>query len=100
MLSGASTRSWWPVPTPAHLAHFIEAQSAWDRARAEAIAAQHARALCRPVVAIMGAGHLEVGEGAPHQPDALGLPGAVVLRPTHDPCVRHKAGFVHADYVD
>jgi uncharacterized iron-regulated protein len=89
-----------PAMAPERLQHFIEAQGVWDRAMAEAIAAQHARAPSRPVVAIMGAGHLEDREGVPHQLDALGLQGAVVLLPTHGACSRHDAHFADAEYVD
>jgi uncharacterized iron-regulated protein len=89
-----------PAMTPDRLRHFIEAQTVWDRAMAEAIAAQHARAPLRPVVAIMGAGHLEDREGVPHQLDALGLRGAVVLLPTHGACVTHDQGFADAVYAD
>ena len=70
--------------TPERLDHFIDAQQTWDRAMAEAIATQRARAPSRPVVAIMGQGHLENRDGVPRQLDALGLPGALVLIPAHD----------------
>ena len=89
-----------PAMPAERLQHFIEAQSVWDRAMAEAIGGQHARAPSRPVVAIMGAGHLEDREGVPHQLDALGLPGAVVLLPSHGDCTKHKAGFADAVYVN
>jgi uncharacterized iron-regulated protein len=89
-----------PAMTPDRLERFIEAQSVWDRAMAEAIAAQHARAPDRPVVAIMGAGHLEDRQGVPHQLDALGLPDAVVLLPTHGACSKQDAGFATAEFVD
>ena len=61
-----------PAMTPDTLARFVDAQLLWDRAMAEAIASQRARAPDRPVVALMGAGHLEDREGVPHQLEALG----------------------------
>ena len=62
-----------PPMTPARLDHFIDAQLLWDRAMAEAIAAELGRNPQRPVVAIMGAGHLEGGQGVPRQLTALGV---------------------------
>lgn len=52
---------------------FIRAQLFWDRAMAEVIAAACA-APGRPlVVGIMGRGHIEYGDGVPHQLAALGV---------------------------
>ncbi len=62
------------------LQRFVEAQSVWDRAMAERIAATH-RDTGRTVVAILGMGHVEGGDGVPHQLAALGLQGAVTLLP-------------------
>ncbi len=63
-----------PVP---QRAHFIEAQLLWDRAMAEAIAAQHGRR----VVALMGEGHIDGLQGEPHQLRALGVSRVVALLP-------------------
>jgi uncharacterized iron-regulated protein len=60
---------------PEKLDHFIDAQLLWDRAMAEAIAAQHGRR----VVALMGGGHLENLQGVPRQLAALGVAGVVAL---------------------
>jgi len=52
---------------------FVEAQTVWDRAMAQAIAGylqQHSGAL---VVSIMGAGHVRNGYGVPHQLKDLGV---------------------------
>jgi uncharacterized iron-regulated protein len=68
-----------PPMTPARLDHFIDAQLVWDRAMAQAIAEARARMPQRPIVAIMGAGHLEGGEGVPRQLTALGVTGVVTL---------------------
>jgi uncharacterized iron-regulated protein len=70
-----------PAMTPERLGHFIDAQLVWDRAMAEAIAAQRARAPGSPVVAIMGEGHMEDGGGVPRQLAALGVAGVVVEVP-------------------
>ncbi len=89
-----------PKMTPDRLAHFIDAQLVWDRAMAEAIAAQRARAPTRQVVAIMGAGHLQSRYGVPHQLDSLGVPGALVLLPVHAACTPLAPTFADAVYTD
>ena len=58
-------------------AYFIDAQLLWDRAMAEAIAAQRGRR----VVALMGAGHVQGLQGVPRQLAALGVTGVVPLLP-------------------
>ena len=88
------------VVTPDRLDHFIDAQLTWDRAMAEAIAAQRKRMPARPVVAIMGAGHLENRYGVPHQLDALGLSGALVLLPAHGLSAPPGDGYADAVYVE
>jgi len=85
-----------PKLSPERLAHFIDAQLTWDRAMAEAIAAQRGR----PVVAIMGAGHLENRNGVPHQLDALGQTGALVLLPGHHLCAPLGRGYADGVYVE
>jgi uncharacterized iron-regulated protein len=89
-----------PKMSPERLAHFIDAQLTWDRAMAEAIAAQRRREPERPVVAIMGAGHLEDRNGVPHQLDALGLSGALVLLPAHDLCTPPGGAYADAVFTD
>ena len=60
---------------------FVDAQLAWDRAMAEALAAA-ADGPDRPlVIGIVGSGHLENRWGVSHQLAALGLPDAAVLLP-------------------
>ncbi len=86
--------------TPERLQHFIDAQLTWDRAMAEAIATQRASAPGRPVVAIMGAGHLEDRNGVPHQLDALGVDDALVLIAAHDVCAPLGRGYADGVYVD
>ncbi len=66
---------------------FVEAQSVWDRAMAERIAATH-RETGRTVVAILGMGHVENRHGVPHQLAALGVPDSLALLPWDEdrPC--------------
>jgi uncharacterized iron-regulated protein len=85
-----------PAMTPARLQHFIEAQSVWDRAMAEAIVAQRPR----QVVAIMGAGHLQGRNGVPHQLEALGVANTIVFLPEHDLCAPPGPGYADAVYID
>jgi len=85
-----------PAMTPARLQHFIEAQSVWDRAMAEGIAAQRPR----QVVAIMGAGHLQDRNGVPHQLEALGVTNTIVFLPAHDLCAPPGRGYADAVYID
>lgn len=60
---------------------FVEAQTTWDRAMAEALAAR-ARTPGRPlVVGLMGSGHLRHGHGVPHQLRALGITRVGTLLP-------------------
>jgi len=89
-----------PKMTPERLDHFIDAQLVWDRAMAEAIAAQRARAQARPVVAIMGAGHLEDRYGVPHQLESLGVKDAMVFLPEHAACPPADANLADAIYTD
>ncbi len=86
--------------TPDRLQHFIDAQLVWDRAMAEAIAAQRAREPRRPVVALMGEGHLENRDGVPHQLDALRVPDALVLLPAHQACAPFGPHYADAVYAE
>ncbi|PWC34780.1 signal protein PDZ [Azospirillum sp. TSO35-2] len=61
-------------------ARFIEAQTVWDRAMAERIA-ETRRTTGRTVVAILGEGHADHGEGVPHQLADLGITETAVLLP-------------------
>jgi uncharacterized iron-regulated protein len=89
-----------PAMTPERLRHFIEAQLLWDRAMAEAIAAERARAPGVTVVAIMGAGHLQDRNGVPHQLAALGMADPVVLLPAHGACAPLGPFYADAVYTD
>ena len=89
-----------PAMSPERLGRFIDAQLLWDRAMAEALAAQRTREPARPVVALMGAGHLENREGVPHQLEALGVPHSLVLIPVEEACEALGAGYADAIYVE
>ena len=60
---------------------FVESQLLWDRAMAEAIAAQRRRRPGALVVALIGNGHLAGGHGVPDQLRALGLADVAWLLP-------------------
>jgi uncharacterized iron-regulated protein len=83
---------------------FIEAQTAWDRAMAEALARQLANSQAgeRPlVVGIMGGGHVRDGFGVPHQLRDLGASNVGVLLPVdprHD-CASLKPGLADAVFA-
>jgi uncharacterized iron-regulated protein len=100
MLADAMGSHGGPKMTPERLDHFIDAQLVWDRAMAEAIAAQRGRAPGRPVVAIMGAGHLEDRDGVPHQLESLGVGGVLVFLPVQSACPPADAHLADAIYVE
>ena len=52
---------------------FVRAQLFWDRAMAEAIAGARRDGQQPLVVGVMGSGHVEYGDGVPHQLAALGV---------------------------
>ncbi len=52
---------------------FVRAQTFWDRAMAEAIALARRDRSSPLVVAVLGAGHVEYGDGVPRQLAALGV---------------------------
>jgi uncharacterized iron-regulated protein len=64
---------------------FVDAQLAWDRAMAEALAAARARAGAPLVVGIVGSGHLRHRHGVPRQLADLGIADAAVLLPVDLP---------------
>ena len=75
---------------------FVEAQLTWDRSMAEALAGARTAGGEPLVVGIAGQGHLEYGDGIPHQLRDLGIKGAAVLLPW-DPgqsCSEMKAADV------
>jgi len=70
--------------TDSAFGRFVESQTAWDRAMAEALAryALPGTAAARPlVVGIMGSGHIRFGHGVPHQLRDLGVKNVGTLLP-------------------
>lgn len=83
------------------LARFVEAQLFWDRAFAEGLAAA-ANQPDRPlVVGIIGTGHLQGGNGVPHQLAELGIGETAVLLPVDSniPCGELPRGVAHAVFA-
>ena len=62
-------------------ARFVAAQLLWDRAMAEAIVGARRDGRRPLVVAIVGSGHVEYGEGVVHQLTALGLDDVATALP-------------------
>lgn len=60
---------------------FVESQLVWDRGMAETIAAELHRRPGALVVALVGRGHLEYGDGIPSQLKALGVGATAALLP-------------------
>lgn len=77
---------------------FVEAQTLWDRAMAEGVAAQLKRQPDGLVVAILGAGHVRHGHGLKHQLEALGIPrvGMLLTWPQDLPCAELSPGLADA----
>ena len=70
--------------TDSAFGRFVESQTTWDRAMAEALArlAIPGTAGARPlVVGIMGSGHIRFGQGVPHQLRDLGVTNVGTLLP-------------------
>jgi uncharacterized iron-regulated protein len=65
----------------ARFERFVRAQTFWDRAMAETIAAARSRKQAPLVIGIMGSGHIESGDGVPHQLAALGVDRVVTALP-------------------
>ena len=65
-------------PKDGDVERFIESQLLWDRAMAAGIAGQTGQ---RPVVAIMGSGHIRFGHGVPHQLRDLAVDSIYTLVP-------------------
>ncbi len=65
---------------------FVESQTAWDRAMAEALARHVSTGSTgeKPVVVgVMGSGHISFGYGVPHQLRDLGVKNVGMLLPVH-----------------
>src|SRR5699024_503553 len=85
--------------------HFVQAQTVWDRAMAQALAAQaQSEGNNQPplVVGIMGVGHVRNGYGVPHQLRALGVEHISTLLPVNmadDECPSLPSGYADAVFV-
>lgn len=81
--------------------HFVEAQTLWDRAMAEAIAGFRQTHPATLVVGILGAGHVRHGYGVPHQLQALGVDQVAKLMtlPSDEGCSALSPGVADAVYV-
>lgn len=88
----------------ARFRHFVQAQATWDRAMAEALAAQvQVEQHGQPplVVGIMGAGHVRHGYGVPYQLRDLGIDEVAVLLPVDADhgCKTFEPGYADAIFV-
>ena len=68
-------------PESAAFERFVRAQIFWDRAMAQAITEARRRTPSTLVVGIMGRGHVEYGDGVPHQLAALGIADVATALP-------------------
>ena len=83
---------------------FVESQTAWDRAIAEALARRTSIEAGRPrplVVGIVGNGHVRHGYGVPHQLRDLGVSNVGTLLPADgkQDCEELKRGFADAVFA-
>jgi len=90
--------------TDSAFGRFVESQTAWDRAMAEALAryAIPGKAGERPlVVGIMGSGHIRFGHGVPHQLRDLGVRnvGTLLPVPFDLDCKELRAGLADAVFA-
>jgi len=84
--------------------HFIESQTTWDRAMAEALAGrlQPGASGEKPlVVGVMGSGHVRFGHGVPHQLRSLGVKNIGTLLPVaaDSDCKEIRAGMADAVFA-
>jgi uncharacterized iron-regulated protein len=84
--------------------NFVESQTTWDRAMAEALARHVVSGATadRPlVVGIMGSGHIRFGHGVPHQLRELGVPNIGTLLPVAagSDCREIQAGLADAVFA-
>jgi uncharacterized iron-regulated protein len=87
----------------ARFRHFVEAQTTWDRAMAEALASRVKTGDRRPplAVAILGAGHVRGGYGVVHQLRDLGVArvGALLPLDADTECAEIETAMADAVYV-
>lgn len=90
-----------PSKTDASFVRFVESQTTWDRAMAEALA-KRVKSDNKPLaVGIVGSGHLRFGYGIPHQLRDLGVTniGTLVATPSDTPCKDIPAGIADAVFA-
>lgn len=80
---------------------FVEAQSTWDRAMAEALATARADNPDALVVGVLGRGHIDRGHGVPHQLADLGQTEVSILVPveTGSACQALEADVADAAFL-
>jgi uncharacterized iron-regulated protein len=76
---------------------FVEAQLTWDRAFAQGIVDAKRKYPGATVVAVLGAGHVAYGYGAPHQLKSLGVTGVTSLIPVSVDNACERVGKSFAD---
>lgn len=89
-----------PKKSDAAFRYFVESQTAWDRAMAEALARRAGAG--RPlVVGVMGSGHIRHGHGVPHQLRDLGVHNVGTLLPlsAEAECKDLRAGLADAVFM-
>jgi len=93
-----------PAREDAAFRHFVESQTTWDRAMAEALAT-HARAAAGEraplAVGIMGSGHVRFGHGVAHQLHTLGVSeiGTLLPLPASTDCAALEDGLADAVFA-
>lgn len=93
-----------PAKSDAAFAHFVEAQTTWDRAMAEALARPLSAGPAgeKPlVVGVMGSGHIRYGHGVPHQLRDLGVTriGTLLPVPADFNCGDVRTGLADAVFA-
>jgi uncharacterized iron-regulated protein len=85
----------------AQFAHFVEAQTLWDRAMAEGIAQFRQSHPDTLVVGILGAGHVRNGYGVPYQLRALGINqiASLITLPSDHACSEITPGLADAVFL-
>lgn len=90
-----------PAPDDPDFLRFVDAQLLWDRAMAEALDAAARAGRGRPVIGVMGVGHLEGRDGVPAQLAALGRKDAYVMLAwtRKDDCAPPAKGLADAAFM-
>jgi uncharacterized iron-regulated protein len=91
-----------PAKSDPEFKNFVDAQLAWDRAMAEALAQRLGVGADRPLlVGIIGSGHLRFGYGVPHQLRDLGIGQLSTLLPVTagDDCREFPPAFADAVFA-